>query len=130
MRLKDKVALITGASDEFARAIALGFAGEGASLYLHDFDDRADGLATTLAAVKDTGQKVASGLFDITHAEPTQAMTRPAMGPRCSSKVMISAISWHGWVAPVRPLITGTSENRANSSNVACSCVRSRMAST
>ena len=32
MRLKDKVAIITGASDPFAHAIALGFAREGAVL--------------------------------------------------------------------------------------------------
>ena len=27
---------------------------------------------------------------------PTQAIVRPASGPRCSSKVIRSAISWHG----------------------------------
>ncbi len=39
---------------------------------------------------------------------PDQVMRLPLMGPRCSSKVMTSAISWHGWVRSVRPLMTGT----------------------
>ena len=32
----------------------------------------------------------------------------PATGPRCSSKVMTSAMIWQGCVSSVRPLITGT----------------------
>ena len=39
---------------------------------------------------------------------PHQATVWPAIGPRCSSKVITSAISWQGWLAAVRPLITGT----------------------
>ena len=41
---------------------------------------------------------------------PTQAMVRPATGPRCSSKVCRSAMIWQGWLLSVRPLITGTLE--------------------
>ncbi len=39
---------------------------------------------------------------------PLQATVRPAMGPRCSSKVITSAMTWHGCDALVSPLITGT----------------------
>ncbi len=39
---------------------------------------------------------------------PIQATVRPRIGPRCSSKVCRSAITWHGWLLSVRPLITGT----------------------
>ena len=38
---------------------------------------------------------------------PTQATARPLMGPLCSSKVMISAMTWQGWLLSVRPLMTG-----------------------
>ena len=38
---------------------------------------------------------------------PVQAIVRPSMEPRCSSKVMTSAMIWHGCVILVRPLITG-----------------------
>jgi NADP-dependent 3-hydroxy acid dehydrogenase YdfG len=39
MRLVDKVALITQASDPFATAIAVGYAKEGGNLYLQDFSE-------------------------------------------------------------------------------------------
>ena len=39
---------------------------------------------------------------------PHQATTWPAIGPRCSSNVITSAISWHGCESAVSPLITGT----------------------
>ena len=41
-------------------------------------------------------------------ASPAQATVRPRIGPRCSSKVMTSAINWQGCDWRVRPLITGT----------------------
>ena len=39
---------------------------------------------------------------------PHQATTWPAIGPRCSSNVITSAMSWQGWLELVSPLITGT----------------------
>src|ERR1700683_4732085 len=41
-------------------------------------------------------------------ASPDQATVRPRIGPRCSSNVITSAITWHGCERRVRPLITGT----------------------
>jgi hypothetical protein len=41
-------------------------------------------------------------------ASPVQATVRPRIGPRCSSNVMTSAITWQGCERRVRPLITGT----------------------
>src|SRR3954466_8739016 len=41
-------------------------------------------------------------------ASPVQATVRPRIGPRCSSKVITSAITWQGCDSLVRPLITGT----------------------
>ncbi len=52
---------------------------------------------------------------------PAQTTFLPAMDPRCSSKVITSAMIWQGWVRLVRPLITGT---------VACSAISSRVASS
>ncbi len=98
MRLKDKVAVITGASDEFARAIAVGYAREGAVLYLHEFEDRAEGLEATVDAVRETGQKVVAGIHDITHAEPAGDMTRQIMDEfgRIDILVNTTAGGWHG----------------------------------
>ena len=58
---------------------------------------------------------------------PTQATILPSMDPRCSSKVRISAIIWHGWDSSVRPLITGIEENVAKSNNFWWASVRSIM---
>ncbi len=61
---------------------------------------------------------------------PDQTTLRPAMGPRCSSKVMTSAMIWQGWVRLVRPLMTGTVAYSAISSSVASSKVRIMIRST
>ncbi len=46
---------------------------------------------------------------------PHQATTWPAIGPRCSSNVSTSAISWQGCEVSVSPLITGTVAYSASS---------------
>ena len=61
---------------------------------------------------------------------PTQATVLPAIGPRCSSKVITSAISWQGCVRSVRPLITGTVAYSASSSSFSSRVVRIMIAST
>ena len=61
---------------------------------------------------------------------PLQAILRPAIGPRCSSKVMMSAMSWQGWVRSVSPLMTGTVACSAISSSFSSRVVRSMMTST
>ena len=98
MRLKDKVAVVTGASDNFARAIALGYAREGAVLYLQEFEDRRDGLQEIAAAVEATGQKVVAGVHDVTHPEPTAAMTREVLDAFGHVDILVNATAggWHG----------------------------------
>ena len=98
MRLKDKVAVITGASDEFARAIAVGYAKEGAVLFLHEFEDRAGGLEKSVEAVRETGQQVVAGVYDITHAEPTAAMTRQVLDAYGHIDILVNTTAggWHG----------------------------------
>ncbi|HXQ53979.1 MAG TPA: SDR family oxidoreductase [Stellaceae bacterium] len=98
MRLKDKVAVICGASDEFAQAIALGYAREGAKLYLQDFADAEKRLARVEAEVRKATPHVASGLFDIARAEPVAAMTRDIMARHGQIDILVNASSggWHG----------------------------------
>ena len=52
------------------------------------------------------------------------------MGPRCSSKVMTSAMVWQGWESSVRPLITGTLAKDARSCSLEATPVRIMMTST
>ena len=61
---------------------------------------------------------------------PLHATARPSIGPRCSSKVITSAMSWQGCVRSVSPLITGTSALAASSSSFASFVQRNMMAST
>lgn len=98
MRLKGKVAVITGASDEFARAIAEGYAKEGAVLYLHDFADKADKLEQNAAIVAENCDKVVTGLHDITHTEPTAAMTREVLEAFGHVDILVNTTAggWHG----------------------------------
>ncbi len=55
---------------------------------------------------------------------------RPRIGPFFSSKVITSAMTWHGCESRVSPLITGTVAYLASSKSVSCSSVRIMMAST
>ena len=82
MRLKDKVAIITGAGDGFAAAIAAGYAKEGAKLYLQEFEDRAGRLAQTVADVRKHSSAVASGVHDITRVEPIKTLVKAVLAPQ------------------------------------------------
>jgi NAD(P)-dependent dehydrogenase (short-subunit alcohol dehydrogenase family) len=98
MRLKDKVAVITGAGTEFGMAIALGYAREGALLYLHDFAENRDKLAKVADETGAPGGKVVTGLFDITSGEQTAAMTRDVLANFGRIDVLVNTTSggWHG----------------------------------
>src|SRR5215472_2572554 len=61
---------------------------------------------------------------------PIQASVRPASGPRRSSKVIRSAMIWHGWLASERPLITGTLDAAASARTSSWALARIMIAST
>src|SRR5215472_9147543 len=64
MKLKGKVALITGASRGIGRSVAFGFAREGARLYLVGYTDEG-ALRETLDALRQAGAEAEGGLFDV-----------------------------------------------------------------
>ena len=72
MRLKDKVAWITGAGAGIGRATAVRFAKEGAGLVLGDLD--AAGLQETAAAVEASGGQAVAVAGDITRREAAERM--------------------------------------------------------
>jgi NAD(P)-dependent dehydrogenase (short-subunit alcohol dehydrogenase family) len=98
MRMADKVAVITMAGDEFGRAIALGFAREGADLYLNEFPDRAARLDDVARAASATGRRVVTGVHDLTRAAEAEAMTRQVIDAfgRVDVLVNTAAASVHG----------------------------------
>ncbi|HEX9675571.1 MAG TPA: 3-oxoacyl-ACP reductase FabG [Anaerolineales bacterium] len=72
MRLKDKVAWITGAGAGIGRATAVRFAKEGAGLVLGDLDEA--GLQETAAAVEASGGQAVAVAGDITRREAAERM--------------------------------------------------------
>jgi len=64
MRLKDKIALITGASRGIGRAVAVGFAREGAKLFLVGHADKR-ALEETVSECRSFNGHVEGELFDI-----------------------------------------------------------------
>lgn len=99
MRLKDKVAVITGAGEGFGQAIASAYVAEGALLYLHDFPENAarlENVAQQVAAA--TGQRVKTGLYDITTTDQTVALTQDVLAHfgRIDILLNTTAGGWHG----------------------------------
>ena len=76
MRLRDKVALITGASGDIGRAIALRFAQEGARIivnFAHD-ESRASSLVDEIRA---TGRDALAVAADTARASPVGRGAKP-----------------------------------------------------
>jgi NAD(P)-dependent dehydrogenase (short-subunit alcohol dehydrogenase family) len=99
MRLKDKVAIITGAGRGFGLAVAKGYVKEGAILYLHEFDDNADGLKEVAQKLKEeTGHEAMIGIHDIAKPAGAIAMTKEVMARFGRIDVLFNTTSggWHG----------------------------------
>ena len=98
MRLENKIALITGAATEFGKAIAIGYATEGADVYLHDFPEKKERLAEVAAKAAETGRRVVTGLFDITRSDQTAAMVKDVSAKLGQVDVLVNTTQggWHG----------------------------------
>ncbi len=68
MRLSGRKALVTGASKGIGRSVALGYAREGADVFLTAREDR-EGLAKTIEEARAYGVKAEGGLYDATSLE-------------------------------------------------------------
>jgi len=79
MQLQDKRAVITGAASGLGEAIALGFAAQGARLWLIDRD--AEGLDRVALACTQTGVGVGTSVADLaTAGQPEQAIEQALAG--------------------------------------------------
>ncbi len=84
-RLAGKVAVITGASGPLARAIALGYAREGADLFLQEAPGSEGPLLIIASETSSTdegarvGQRVESGIYDVTRGSEVARLTEDVL---------------------------------------------------
>lgn len=99
MRLQDKAAVITGAAQGFGLAIAIGYANEGAELYLHEFEENSEKLEEVAEKVRiETGRRVETGIYDITQGDAVAAMTQDVLEKFGRIDILLNTTSggWHG----------------------------------
>ena len=76
MRLKERVAIVTGAAQGIGRAIALRFAAEGARVVVADVNE--EGAADTARLAQEAGGAALTVRADVARAEDTTAMVAAA----------------------------------------------------
>jgi len=98
MRLENKTAVITGAGTEFGKAIAIGYAREGANLYLHEFAENEAKLARVAEQVAGTGRRVVTGLYDLTRGDAASRMVKDVQDKLGPVDILVNTTQggWHG----------------------------------
>jgi NAD(P)-dependent dehydrogenase (short-subunit alcohol dehydrogenase family) len=89
MRLSGRSALVTGASRNIGRAIALAFAAEGADLLLNTRANREE-LEAVAAECRKAGVRVVTALADVADAAAVQAMVERGLGELGAIDVLVS----------------------------------------
>jgi NAD(P)-dependent dehydrogenase (short-subunit alcohol dehydrogenase family) len=103
MRLRDKVAIITGAARGIGAAFAVGFAKEGAKVVIGDIRD---GLKT-VAAVEEAGSRGLYVKTDITKQDQCNAMAKAAIDRFGAIDILINNA---GTLVTIKPFMEVTTE--------------------
>jgi NAD(P)-dependent dehydrogenase (short-subunit alcohol dehydrogenase family) len=103
MRLKNKVAIITGAARGIGAAFAVGFAREGARVVVADIGDGTDAVA----AIEKAGGEALYVKTDVTRQEQCNAMAKTAMDRFGAVDILINNA---GLLVTIKPFMEVTSE--------------------
>jgi glucose 1-dehydrogenase len=89
VQLKDKVAIVTGASSGIGSAIALAFAGEGAAVAV-GYRSHPEGAEEVVGEIKDSGGKAIAVQGDVSKAEDVRGMVEKAVSAFGRLDVMVN----------------------------------------
>ncbi len=103
-RLKNKVAVITGAGSGIGRGIAQIFAQEGAQILVADYNEK--GGKETVEMIKNNGGKAEFVLADVSSAEQIKAMIQAAVEKFGGLDILVN----NAGVAPMADLMSTTEE--------------------
>lgn len=78
MRLKDKIAIVTGAASGIGKATAITFAREGAAVMCADIN--AEGAGAVASTIADTGGEASSIAVDVSREDDVQRMVAETVG--------------------------------------------------
>ncbi len=79
MRLKDKIAIVTGSSRGIGRAIALAFAGEGAAGVAVNYTSNEKAAQEAVEAIKEVGSRAIALKADVSKKEEAESLVEASM---------------------------------------------------
>ena len=89
MRLKDKIAIVTGAASGIGKATAILFAEHGAKVVVADIDE--DGANQTVSAIRDTDNEAIYVPTDVTISDNTERMAQETLSTYGQLDILVSS---------------------------------------
>src|SRR6516164_9123119 len=105
MRLKDKVAVVTGSASGIGRAIADRFVSEGAVVIIADLNE--SGIETAVEEIKSAGGRAAGYKLDVSKREQTQEIMRKVVDDHDRIDILVN----NAGISRYRPFLTATAED-------------------
>ena len=105
MRLKDKVAVVTGSASGIGRAIADRFVSEGAVVIIADLNE--SGIETAVEEIKLAGGRAAGYKLDVSKREQTQEIMRKVVDDHDRIDILVN----NAGISRYRPFLTATAED-------------------
>ena len=105
MRLRDKVAIITGSASGIGRAIADRFVGEGALVIIADLNEV--GIATAVEEIRAAGGRASGCKVDVSVREQTQQLMRSVVQEHGRIDILIN----NAGISRYRPFLEATDED-------------------